>query len=215
MKNLLKKTLALFVIGVFLSQVTTVAHASWGLERLQQQQNQSTTTPSQSQKKPTTADKIRSLRSGQPISENESVSKPSQTQSTASSNTQANMSSLESQMLELINKERQNHGLKPLQWHSKLADLAKLKSEDIIKNNYFSHTSPTYGSFYQMVQQGGVSFRQVGENLAKAKDVQKAHVLLMASEGHRNNILNPSFTHIGLGISKEQYGIVVTQLFIQ
>ncbi|KAB3527632.1 hypothetical protein F8153_11655 [Alkaliphilus serpentinus] len=118
-------------------------------------------------------------------------------------------------MLLLINNERQAKGLKPLQWHSNLAGVADLKTKDMIANNYFSHTSPTYGGFYSMVRNQGISYSQIGENLAKARDVKKAHALLMASEGHRNNILSSNFTHIGIGISHDGYGVVVTQLFIK
>lgn len=117
-------------------------------------------------------------------------------------------------MLDLVNGERVKNGLKPLVWHAKLGELAVLKSEDIIKNNYFSHTSPTYGSFYHMVYNAGVPFRQVGENLAMASNVQKAFVLLMASDGHRKNILSPHFTHLGIGVVPGNYGVAVTQLFI-
>ncbi|WP_170834636.1 CAP domain-containing protein [Natronincola peptidivorans] len=251
MKNILKKTSIFLLVGLFLIQSTTLAHASWGAQRLLQQQSQSTTTvqptntqPQQQQNSPSntpsntpiqsnnqsTSDLIRSLRTNQSTSLNNHVpennnihntnnnvnnSAPVTTQPTIPSNVQNNMSSMESMMLDLVNKERSKRGLAPLQWHNKLAGVAKLKTQDIIQNNYFAHNSPTYGSFFQMISNEGISYRQAGENLAKARDVQRAHMLLMASEGHRNNILSPSFTHIGLGISTDQYGIVVTQLFIQ
>lgn len=126
----------------------------------------------------------------------------------------AEMSAQETQMLQQINEERAKNGLKPLIPMPKLNELARLKSQDIIAKNYFSHNSPTYGYFTNMVYNAGIRFYSVGENLAKARDGRHAHILLMASEGHRKNILNPNFTHIGLGIIPDKYGVVVTQLFI-
>ena len=81
------------------------------------------------------------------------------------------------------------------------------------ENNYFSHTSPTYGQFYQLVCSRNI-LSICGENLAMAANTTKAFYLLMASELHKKNILNPGFTHIGVGIVRNQYGVIVTQLFI-
>lgn len=124
------------------------------------------------------------------------------------------LSSEAAKMVSLVNQERAKQGLKPLTVHAGLTELAQLKSLDMLNNNYFSHTSPTYGSFATMVYNHGISFRSVGENLAQARSATHAHGLLMASEGHRNNILNPNFTHIGIGVVQGPYGVYVTQLFI-
>lgn len=117
-------------------------------------------------------------------------------------------------MVNLVNNERIKNGLKPLQVLPELTKAAEDKSIDMVANNYFSHTSPTYGQFYQLVYSRNIPFRSVGENLAMAANTTKAFYLLMASEGHKKNILNPGFTHIGVGIVRNQYGVVVTQLFI-
>jgi uncharacterized YkwD family protein len=113
-------------------------------------------------------------------------------------------------MVSLVNQARMDAGLKPLQVDPTLTQLARMKSQDILDNNYFAHTSPTYGSAFTMMKNAGVTYKIAGENLAKARDHQR----LMASDGHRANILNPDFTHIGVGIVKYQYGVVVTELFI-
>ncbi len=120
----------------------------------------------------------------------------------------------EALMVSLVNKARTEAGLQPLQVDATLAQLARMKSQDILDNNYFAHTSPTYGSAFTMMKKAGITYRTAGENLAKARDTAWAHQRLMASDGHRENILNPSFTHIGVGIVKYQYGVVVTELFI-
>jgi len=120
----------------------------------------------------------------------------------------------EALMVRLVNQARTDAGLQPLQVDGTLAQLARMKSQDILDNNYFAHTSPTYGSAFTMMKNAGVTYRIAGENLAKARDTAWAHQRLMASDGHRANILNPEFTHIGVGIVKYEYGVVVTQLFI-
>ncbi|KAB3537322.1 hypothetical protein F8154_03255 [Alkaliphilus pronyensis] len=192
--------------------------------------NPSTTvkTPSNSKGFSSTADLIRSLRSnyvenkqGDQSTDTPIDTKPIEKEAEEPANNENSSSTIENYsssvelMLELVNQERVKNGLNELELHQELTNVAHKKSVDIVENNYFSHTSPTYGSFYQMVYDAGISFTQVGENLAKARDVKKAHVLLMASTGHRANILNPNFTHIGLGIVKDKYGVVVTQLFIR
>jgi len=118
-------------------------------------------------------------------------------------------------MLELLNRERVSLGLRPLQADLELTRLARLKSQDMINLNYFAHQSPTYGSPFEMMRAAGVTFRLAGENLAGSATVTRAHTALMNSPGHRANILNPGFTHIGIGaISGGRFGMMFTQLFV-
>jgi len=127
---------------------------------------------------------------------------------------QEEMSSEEALLLKLVNDERTKNGLRPLQPMPELNRLARLKSEDIVRYGYFSHTSPTYGSFAKMVYDAGVRFYSVGENLAKGRSATHAFYMFLGSSGHRANMLNGSFTHTGIGVVHDQYGVVVTQLFI-
>ena len=121
----------------------------------------------------------------------------------------------EKKMLELVNAERQKAGLSPLKIDMRLVDVSRKKSKDMIDKNYFSHTSPTYGSPFDMLKRSGITYRAAGENLAGASDVERAHINLMNSPGHRRNILNPNFTHIGIGIvNGGPYGKMYTQTFI-
>ncbi|MFZ7102192.1 MAG: CAP domain-containing protein [Peptococcaceae bacterium] len=127
---------------------------------------------------------------------------------------QGNQSALEIEMLEYVNQARQAEGLAPLKMAPRLVELARLKSQDMIDHNYFSHTSPTYGSPFDMMGGFGITYRTAGENLAGHYSVPGAHEALMNSSGHRANILNPSFTHVGIGIVKGgPYGMMFTQLF--
>ena len=118
-------------------------------------------------------------------------------------------------MLSLINQERTKAGLKPLTMDLSVVKVARLKSQDMIDNNYFSHTSPTYGSPFDMMKKFGITYRYAGENLAGNQTVERAHTALMNSDGHRANILKAEFTHIGIGIvDGGAYGKMFTQMFI-
>ncbi|KPU44531.1 cysteine-rich secretory protein family protein [Oxobacter pfennigii] len=144
----------------------------------------------------------------------ESASAPGIPQTNQSSAGNAN-SSEESSMLNLVNSERSKAGLKPLASNTELTKLARLKSKDIADKNYFSHTSPTYGTPFEMMQKYGVAYLYAGENLAKNSTVQAAHQALMNSEGHRKNILSNQFTEVGIGvITDEGNNKVYTQMFI-
>lgn len=117
--------------------------------------------------------------------------------------------------MELVNEERTSRGLKALEINEDLVKLGRKKSQDMITHNYFSHQSPTYGSPFDMMREAGVSYRYAGENLAGSSTVERAHQALMNSPGHRANILNPNFTHIGVGIiDGGPYGKMFTQMFI-
>ncbi|MDR7868545.1 MAG: CAP domain-containing protein [Sporomusaceae bacterium] len=127
----------------------------------------------------------------------------------------APLTALEQQMVSLVNQERTSLGLQPLQVDARLVKVARMKSTDMIKNSYFGHTSPVYGSPYDMMKAQGITYREAGENLSGAGSVEKAHTGLMNSTGHRANILNPSFTRLGIGIVKGgPYGYMFTQEFI-
>lgn len=121
----------------------------------------------------------------------------------------------EQQLLRLVNRERISAGLPALSPHDGLNSLARLKSLDLITQDYFAHQSPTYGSPFDMMDLAGIKYRSAGENLAAAPTVDQAHSGLMDSPGHRDNILNESFTHIGIGIMRGgPCGLMFTQMFI-
>ena len=125
------------------------------------------------------------------------------------------MTAEEQQMLALVNQERERAGLPALQADMRLVLVARKKAQDMVDKNYFSHTSPTYGSPFDMMKAAGITYRTAGENLAGSFSVESAHRALMNSEGHRRNILNPAFTHVGIGIVRGgPYGMMFTQMFI-
>jgi len=128
----------------------------------------------------------------------------------------ADLSQMEKQLLDLINQERAKNNLSPLAADPELMKVARTKAEDMTKNNYFSHYSPTYGSPFDMMRQFGISFKAAAENIAGNSTVEGAVSAWMKSEGHRNNILNPNYNYTGIGISKSaKYGYVFVQMFIR
>ena len=119
----------------------------------------------------------------------------------------------EAEVVRLVNEIRQQNGLRPLTANWELSRVARYKSQDMRDNGYFSHTSPTYGSPFQMIRAFGLSFRTAGENIARGYSTPQAVVNgWMNSSGHRANILNASYTQIGVGyVSQGNYW---TQMFI-
>ncbi|MFH5182155.1 CAP domain-containing protein [Paenibacillus sp. TAB 01] len=121
----------------------------------------------------------------------------------------------EQQMVDLVNEARKQEGLQPLAVDPELTKTARLKSQDMVDKNYFSHDSPTYGSPFDMMKQFGISYSTAGENIACNQSVEAAHKALMESPGHRANILSKDFTHIGIGIvNGGSCGKMFTQQFI-
>lgn len=122
----------------------------------------------------------------------------------------------QNQVVQLVNQERTSRGLKALSVDSALTQTATLKSQDMAKLGYFDHTSPTYGSPFDMMKQFGISYRTAGENIAMGQtSPQQVMSAWMNSEGHRANILNSSFTKIGVGIARNSSGQYYwTQQFI-
>jgi len=124
--------------------------------------------------------------------------------------------SLEEQVVRLCNAERAKHGLKPLTMNWQAARVARYKSDDMRDQSYFSHTSPTYGSPFDMLKQFNVPYASAGENIAKGQTTAQAVVTAwMNSEGHRKNILNANFTEIGVGYSAGGGTTYWTQIFLR
>lgn len=119
----------------------------------------------------------------------------------------------EAEVIRLINEIRVQNGLGTLTANWQLSCVARYKSQDMHDKKYFSHNSPTYGTPFQMIKSFNISYRTAGENIAKGYSTPQAVVNgWMNSEGHRANILNASFTQIGVGYVAD--GNYWTQMFI-
>ena len=113
----------------------------------------------------------------------------------------------QAEVVKLVNQERAEAGLGSLSGNQKLHALAQMKAEDMAKNKYFSHTSPTYGSAFDMLKQYNVSYKTAGENIAKGqKTAQSVMTGWMNSQGHRANILGSGYTQIGVGYATDSNG---------
>ncbi len=104
---------------------------------------------------------------------------------------------------ETVNSERIDHGLVRLEWDPRLANIATQHSKDMLQNDFFGHRSPSHGDLRQRL--AAASYRAVRsrENLALDQEMTSAHLSLMASPGHRSNILASDVTHIGIGVVRK------------
>ena len=129
--------------------------------------------------------------------------------------TSTSMNNDEKVVYDLINKQRAQNGLSPLKENSELQRVARIKAQDMVNNNYFSHTSPTYGSPFDMMKSFKISYNTAGENIAGNSSNSSAVTAWMNSPGHRANILNSSFNQTGIGVvTGSKYGKIYVQMFI-
>ncbi|WP_339194706.1 CAP domain-containing protein [Solibacillus sp. FSL R5-0449] len=172
--------------------------------------------------KETTAPETTTNTQATPVTNNNNTQAPSKSNNqqteapvkTTTNNASQSVSEFEKQVVDLTNAERTKAGLKPLEMHTPLMGVAHAKSADMAKNNYFSHTSPTFGSPFDQIKSAGISYRSAGENIAQGQRTpQQVVQAWMDSPGHRQNIMNANFTHIGVGFVEEGY--YWTQQFIQ
>ena len=113
----------------------------------------------------------------------------------------------------MTNVKRTQNGLRNLSANWELNRVAQYKAQDMRNKNYFSHTSPTYGSPFDMIRAFGISYRSAGENIAKGQTTPAQVVeAWWNSAGHRANILNSSYTQISVGyVADGKYWV---QMFI-
>lgn len=129
--------------------------------------------------------------------------------------TSTSMNSDEKEVFNLINQQRTNNGLQDLKVDEELQRVARIKAEDMVANNYFSHTSPTYGSPFDMLKNFKISYKTAGENIAANSSNSGAVNSWMNSSGHKANILNSNFNYTGIGVvNSSKYGKIFVQMFI-
>ncbi|AIQ13441.1 CAP domain-containing protein [Paenibacillus durus] len=128
------------------------------------------------------------------------AAKPAPPVQTAPEAVQSDKASFVKQVVDLVNQERAKAGLAPLTALDSLNKVAAAKATDMRSNNYFSHTSPTYGSPFDMMRTFGVTYNYAGENIAKGQRTpEEVMNAWMNSPGHKANILNKNFNYIGVG----------------
>jgi uncharacterized YkwD family protein len=118
----------------------------------------------------------------------------------------ADSSQFAQQVLDIVNQERKKEGLPALTMNSELSKMAMAKAQDMYNNNYFDHQSPTYGSPFDMMKSFGITYNTAGENIAKGQS-SPTEVMnqWMNSPGHRQNIMDKSFTKIGVAYYNSEW----------
>lgn len=135
--------------------------------------------------------------------------------SSGGNTTTTSLSKDEQEVFNLINQQRVNNGLASIKIDEEVQRVAKIKAQDMVANNYFSHNSPTYGSPFDMLKSFKISYKSAGENIAGNSSNQAAVTAWMNSSGHKANILNSSYNYTGIGVvSSPTYGKVYVQMFV-
>lgn len=125
------------------------------------------------------------------------------------------LSSQELQAVALLNESRRNAGLDPLKVNLLLSKLAADYAADMRARKFFAHVDPDGKDPFERMAAGGIDFPNAGENIALSPDVETAHRMLMDSPLHRENIVNPKFTEIGIGVRPDSRGgVYLVQEFI-
>ena len=136
--------------------------------------------------------------------------------------------SAEAELLDLMNHDRtameniqETRGRAyPLRWDQRLAAVAKAHSEDMARSGSLSHAGADGSAPWQRVSYSGIQWLSTGENVARVRDAAEAEELFMDEpkfqQNHRSNILNPNYTHVGVGVARDSEGtLYITADFAQ
>lgn len=131
------------------------------------------------------------------------------------------VSALELKVFELINIERSSNGLSPLVWNKQIAAIARLYSQSMSTNNFFSHTGLNDERIDQRADSFGLTkWKMIGENIAYSRGYKQIAESIveswMQSSNHRRNLLNKQWKKTGVGISIAKDGTYFfTQVFLK
>lgn len=124
-------------------------------------------------------------------------------------------SKAENRIFELLNLERKDAGLKPLEWNQNAAVAAREHAKLLADNRDMSHQFPGEPALRERLTATTVRFTSAGENVARADDPDEAHWALMGSPGHRANILSADYTAVGVGVVERDGRLYVAQDFVR
>jgi hypothetical protein len=120
------------------------------------------------------------------------------------------------QILVLTNEERAKLGLEPLQANEKLNQAALAKAQHMFNEQYWAHTSPDGLAPWSFIKETGYVYKYAGENLARDFDTTREMLVAwMNSPTHKENIINPNFTQIGLAVVNGNFKGFNTTLVVQ
>ncbi|HLP61576.1 MAG TPA: CAP domain-containing protein [Candidatus Deferrimicrobium sp.] len=124
---------------------------------------------------------------------------------------------IEQEMLKLVNNARKEQGRRPLEFHPVLNDIALKHSQKMAAEGELSHRFPNYKTLQERLMDTGLPFIKSGENVAFSEDPEAKfiHEGFMNSTGHRQNILDPDFTHCGIKFVRVNNDYYVTEEFAQ
>lgn len=126
-----------------------------------------------------------------------------------------NLTEEENTLLSLINAERQKNNLPEFEVDEKLQNVARLKAEDLVQNNYFSHISPTYGTPFEMLKSYSIDYKTASENIAGNSSISNALDSWMSSDSHKENILSNEYNYTGIAVVDSiAYGKIIVELFV-
>lgn len=205
-------TFAMAAVFTLSTLLPGVSHASWFLSRYSQPSQ-----PTQPAPQPVPTPTPDPAPTPVPTPTPTPVPTPTPTPAPAPQPGPIALTAEEQQLLDLINQERTSRGLNPVQVHMGATEQARLKAKDIVTNRYWSHVSPTYGTAGQMLTRAGIRWTALQENLGKNRNVYFTHYMLMNSPSHRDAILNPIYTHVGLGVvpNTPYVGIMAVEIFFK
>ncbi|MFS0555262.1 peptidoglycan-binding protein [Brevibacillus sp. 179-C9.3 HS] len=128
----------------------------------------------------------------------------------------AGLTAEEKEMVQLVNQERTSRGLAPYQVDMQLVNVARVKAQEMVNKGYFSHTSPTYGSPFQMMDTFGIRYLAAAENIAQNYSVSGAHQMFMNSSGHKANIMSPTYDYVAIAVvNGGPHGKTFVQMFLK
>lgn len=147
---------------------------------------------------------------------------PTSEHKAATTNTEAveevknpNLTDDESKLLSLINAERNKNNLSNLEIDENLQNVARLKAQDLVQNNYFSHNSPTLGTPFDMLKSNNIPYKTASENIAGNSSIESAVESWLNSDSHKENILSNDYNYTGIAVVDSiAYGKIIVQLFV-
>ena len=126
----------------------------------------------------------------------------------------ANLATDERNAVELLNQDRKKKGLKPLNIDARLTQTARAHAADMVRKDYFDHVNLEGQTPFDRMTANHIAYRAAGENIATGADVAGLEKSWMNSPKHRDNILNASYTHVGVGLCADGTGqLYGVQLF--
>jgi uncharacterized protein YkwD len=119
----------------------------------------------------------------------------------------------EQQIFQLANQARKDAGVEPLQWNEQAAEAARAHAKLLAQNQSLSHQFSSEPALRERLGATGLRFDATAENVADAESAEEAHQALMNSPPHRQNLLNPKYNSLGIGVATNGNQLYVTQDF--